>query len=169
MWQRIQTLYLAIGFALIFSLFFCNFISYEDLTSSGESVSEVLRYRSMRGWLYPVLMVITTLIQLLVVFLYKSRMVQMWLVIFNALVLLGFQTVLIFDAVSFIRAAAQSGIELYRISYVTSVFPLVTGILNFLSLIQLSEPKRQAEISYAVFCLKKKKQKKKKKKITHVI
>ncbi len=133
MWQRIQTLYLAIGFALIFSLFFCNFISYEDLTSSGESVSEVLRYRSMRGWLYPVLMVITTLIQLLVVFLYKSRMVQMWLVIFNALVLLGFQTAVIFDAVSFIRAAAQSGIELYRISYVTSVFPLVTGILNFLA------------------------------------
>ena len=33
-----------------------------------------------------------------------------------------------------------------------------------LSLIHISEPTRQAEISYAVFCLKKKKRKKKKKK-----
>ena len=32
-----------------------------------------------------------------------------------------------------------------------------------LSLIHISEPTRQAEISYAVFCLKKKKKKKKKK------
>ena len=31
--------------------------------------------------------------------------------------------------------------------------------LTFLSLIHISEPTRQAEISYAVFCLKKKKQK----------
>ena len=33
-----------------------------------------------------------------------------------------------------------------------------------LSLIHISEPTRQAEISYAVFCLKKKKNKKKEKK-----
>ena len=33
-----------------------------------------------------------------------------------------------------------------------------------LSLIHISEPTRQAEISYAVFCLKKKKKKKKKNK-----
>ena len=37
-----------------------------------------------------------------------------------------------------------------------------------LSLIHISEPTRQAEISYAVFCLKKKK-KKKKKSTTHYI
>eukprot|EP00826_Nyctotherus_ovalis_P028270 TRINITY_DN2234_c0_g2_i5.p2 TRINITY_DN2234_c0_g2~~TRINITY_DN2234_c0_g2_i5.p2 ORF type:complete len:161 (-),score=55.93 TRINITY_DN2234_c0_g2_i5:19-501(-) len=35
--------------------------------------------------------------------------------------------------------------------------------LYYLSLIHISEPTRQAEISYAVFCLKKKKKKKKKK------
>src|SRR5678810_1399883 len=32
-----------------------------------------------------------------------------------------------------------------------------TNAVNFLSLIHISEPTRQAEISYAVFCLKKKK------------
>ena len=36
----------------------------------------------------------------------------------------------------------------------------ILGIVN-LSLIHISEPTRQAEISYAVFCLKKKKKKKK--------
>ena len=36
--------------------------------------------------------------------------------------------------------------------------------MELLSLIHISEPTRQAEISYAVFCLKKKKQKKYKKK-----
>ena len=34
------------------------------------------------------------------------------------------------------------------------------GIIENLSLIHISEPTRQAEISYAVFCLKKKKKKK---------
>ena len=36
------------------------------------------------------------------------------------------------------------------------------GDVQMLSLIHISEPTRQAEISYAVFCLKKKKKKKKK-------
>src|SRR5665213_3694816 len=38
----------------------------------------------------------------------------------------------------------------------------ITGRIRNLSLIHISEPTRQAEISYAVFCLKKKKNKKKK-------
>ena len=35
------------------------------------------------------------------------------------------------------------------------------GVMYLLSLIHISEPTRQAEISYAVFCLKKKKKNKK--------
>ena len=41
--------------------------------------------------------------------------------------------------------------------------PIASGSYD-LSLIHISEPTRQAEISYAVFCLKKKKENKKKKK-----
>ena len=41
---------------------------------------------------------------------------------------------------------------------------MVTGCPLHLSLIHISEPTRQAETSYAVFCLKKKKKNKKKKK-----
>ena len=40
-------------------------------------------------------------------------------------------------------------------------------VVPILSLIHISEPTRQAEISYAVFCLKKKKQNNKKKKKKH--
>ena len=40
--------------------------------------------------------------------------------------------------------------------------PEFTTMEFYLSLIHISEPTRQAEISYAVFCLKKKKKKKKK-------
>ena len=39
----------------------------------------------------------------------------------------------------------------------------------YLSLIHISEPTRQAEISYAVFCLKKKKKKKRKEKKKKII
>ena len=41
---------------------------------------------------------------------------------------------------------------------------LLTKTVEYLSLIHISEPTRQAEISYAVFCLKKKKKKNKKEK-----
>lgn len=132
MWQRIQTLYLAIGFALILSLFFCNFISYEDVTESGGSITEVLRYRSMRGWLYMALLIITILLQTMSILSFKTRMVQMWLVIFNALILLGLQTLIIIDIVSFIRNASEAGL-VYKIGYVTSVFPVIVSILNFLA------------------------------------
>ena len=44
------------------------------------------------------------------------------------------------------------------------VLPALALAIPTLSLIHISEPTRQAEISYAVFCLKKKKKKKKKKK-----
>ena len=47
---------------------------------------------------------------------------------------------------------------------------ILTALFNtiILSLIHISEPTRQAEISYAVFCLKKKKTKKKQKTITKI-
>ena len=43
----------------------------------------------------------------------------------------------------------------------STILKIITGVLSptSLSLIHISEPTRQAEISYAVFCLKKKKKK----------
>ena len=65
-----------------------------------------------------------------------------------------------------IREAAREAV-VYRLFLFFSILPLIFSKLSeitelslFLSLIHISEPTRQAEISYAVFCLKKKKQKK---------
>lgn len=130
MWQRLQTLYLALGFGFIFSLFFCTFISYEDVTMAGEAITETLKYRTMRLPLYVIMLVLLALIQFFSIMLFKSRMVQMWLVIFNALVALGFQALLVVDLVLFTKAAADLS---YSISYVSAIFPLVVAILNFLA------------------------------------
>lgn len=130
MWQRLQTLYLGIGLALIISLLFCNFISYDDVTPAGEAVHETLSYWHMRLPLYAILMVLILILQIATLLGFKVRMVQMWLAIFTALNLLGLQAVIIYDIVSFIKAAGE--LE-YHISYVTAVFPAVVSILDFLS------------------------------------
>ncbi len=133
MWQRLQTLYLAIGLGLIVSLFFCNFITYEDVTVSGVQLTETLKYRSMRLPLYIILMVLVLVLQLATLFGFKARMVQMWLAIFTSLILVGLQVVIVVDIVSFTKAAAAAGVEDYSISYVTAVFPTVVAILNVLA------------------------------------
>lgn len=130
MWQRLQTLYLGIGLALIISLFFCTFITYADVTAAGDPVTEILRYRLMRLPLYAILMVLILILQIATLLGFKARMVQMWLAIFTALNLLGLQAVIVFDIVSFIKAAGD--VE-YHISYVTAVFPAVVSILDFLA------------------------------------
>ena len=53
-----------------------------------------------------------------------------------------------YGALDFYEAAKKEGVK-----------PII-GCEVYLSLIHISEPTRQAEISYAVFCLKKKKKKK---------
>ena len=54
---------------------------------------------------------------------------------------------------SSIAAFAEEGIS------EIGIYVYMDGSLIYLSLIHISEPTRQAEISYAVFCLKKKKKK----------
>ena len=71
---------------------------------------------------------------------------------------------------SFVSAILPGAYMLYRKMYAIGIVisVIVVGLLAGtliiqLSLIHISEPTRQAEISYAVFCLKKKKKKKKQK------
>lgn len=134
MWQRLQTLYLALGLGLIISLFFCNFFTFEVAGDGEYPVTEVIRYREMGKWgLYLIMLIIVSLLQLLGLSAFKARMVQMWLVIFNALVLLGFQALIVIDIVKFNHYVLAESIEVYKIAYVTSVFPAVVAILNFLA------------------------------------
>ncbi len=134
MWQRLQTLYLALGLALIVPLFFCNFFSFEAMGDGEYPVTEFIRYREMGKWgLYLIMLIVVTLLQLLCISAFKARMVQMWLVIFNALVLVGFQVLIVFDIIKFNRFVTAESIEVYKVAYVTSVFPVVVSILNFLA------------------------------------
>ena len=132
MWQRLQTLYLGIGLALVIALFFCNFITYDDVTAAGEQVTEILKYRLMRLPLYIILMVLILLLQIAALLGFKVRMVQMWLAIFTGLNLLGLQSIIVFDLVSFIKNAETAGVS-YHVSYVTAIFPTIVAILDFLA------------------------------------
>lgn len=134
MWQRLQTLYLAIGLGLIIPLFFCTFFTFDAAGDGSSPVTEYIRYREMGRWgLYLIMLVIVTFLQLLGLSAFKARMVQMWLVIFNALVLLGFQALIVIDIIKFNRYAVAESIEVYKVAYVTSVFPAVVSILDFLA------------------------------------
>ena len=61
-----------------------------------------------------------------------------------------------------IEKTDQPGGPILDAQDVKAIFGGIPSIYD-LSLIHISEPTRQAEISYAVFCLKKKKKKQKKK------
>ena len=55
---------------------------------------------------------------------------------------------------------SEDMVEMYDGIYVKTFVIFFGELIRYLSLIHISEPTRQAEISYAVFCLKKKKKKK---------
>ena len=84
MWQRVQTLYLAISTALIAAMFFCNkagdisFVSY---------------------WPYLVLLVVITLLNILALTTYRFRVFQVRTAVLAALVTLGLQAWLVVDFV----------------------------------------------------------------------
>ena len=109
MWQRVQTLYLAISTALIAAMFFCNkagdisFVSY---------------------WPYLVLLVVITLLNILALTTYKFRVFQVRTAVLAALVTLGLQAWLVVDFV-------LSGND--PLFHVAAIFPLVAVILDVLA------------------------------------
>ena len=54
------------------------------------------------------------------------------------------------------KSAAAAIIVNHTFDFIMAVFQVAQTMVQRLSLIHISEPTRQAEISYAVFCLKKK-------------
>jgi peptidoglycan/LPS O-acetylase OafA/YrhL len=109
MWQRVQTLYLAISTALIAAMFFCNkagdisFVSY---------------------WPYLVLLVVITLLDILALTTYRFRVFQVRTAVLAALVTLGLQAWLVVDFV-------LSGND--PLFHVAAIFPLVAVILDVLA------------------------------------
>ncbi len=119
MWQRIQTLYLAISTILIGSMFFsAKAVSYG---ADGE-ISEAIGYTAYVPYL--ILIVVIFLLNLLALTSYKFRVFQMRTAGLSALITFALQAWLILDF------ALTHSDYVFRISV---IFPLVTIILDILA------------------------------------
>ena len=119
MWQRIQTLYIAIATGLVVALFF----SIKSFTvGPGSAHIDEVKYISFVPYL--VLLVVAGLLQLIALFTFNVRVLQMRTAVLAALILLGLQGWLVFDYLT----AAEGVIFRW-----TAVFPVVAAILDFIA------------------------------------
>ena len=109
MWQRIQTLYLALSTALIAALFFCN------------KAGDIPYTRYMP---YVVLLAIITLLNLLALTTWKHRVFQARTAMLSAIITLALQVWL---AVDFFTTGNDP------VFHVTAVFPVVAVFLDGLA------------------------------------
>ncbi len=112
--QRIQTLFLLGASGLLFSMFFSKFASNADI---------IITYAQYRPFL--TFSVITFLISFVSIFLFKNRIMQMRMCIYNMLVLIGYQGWIIYQFFSLKSKMTFS---------ITAVFPFIAIILSFLAL-----------------------------------
>ena len=119
MWQRIQTLYLAIATGLIVSMFFTL---KAVIPAADGGIAESFRYVSY--WPYLILLIVITILDILALTGWKFRIFQMRTAILAALVTLALQAWL---AVDYFTAA--EGV-VFR---VTAIFPIVAVIQNLLA------------------------------------
>lgn len=119
MWQRIQTLYLAISTALISVMFFIN--KAVTIGPGGEIDNEVTYLVYIP---YLILMILITLLNILALTTYKVRVFQMRTAILSALLTLAFQGWIAVD-----YFIADSGL-IFRAS---AIFPLLAVICDCLA------------------------------------
>ena len=118
MWQRIQTLYLGIATALIFSMFFCIFA-----TIIGPDGAEItIAYREKMPYLVLLIMLITAHIAATAS--YRTFFLQARVSIIAGLLAFGFQTWIGIDILRNIDDMSFS---------FTALFPLAAGVLDFMA------------------------------------
>ncbi len=118
MWQRIQTLYLAVATALTASLFFCNFVTI--IGSDGESLS--VKYNENTAYLC--LLAVAVAVNVFTIFCFRKRVLQIRLCNAVALLMLGLQALLLIHYIPEREALVLS---------FTACFPAVAAILNFIA------------------------------------
>ncbi len=118
MWQRIQTLYLAVATALLTSMFFCKFATI--LGPDGVEIS--IKYVEKVPYL--VLLAVALAGNVFSLFAFKIRIPQMRVATVAALILLAFQVWIIVDVVRGWNEMVFS---------VTTLFPLVAMVLDILA------------------------------------
>lgn len=118
MWQRIQTLYLAVATAILTSMFFCKFATI--LGPDGVEIS--IKYFEKVPYL--VLLTVALAGNVFSLFAFKIRIPQMRVAMVAALILLAFQIWIIVDVVRGWNEMVFS---------VTALFPLVAMVLDILA------------------------------------
>ena len=118
MWQRIQTLYLGISTALIFSMFFCIFATI----IGPDGAEATIAYREKMPYLVLLIMLITSHIAATASF--KTFFLQARVSIIAGLLSFGFQAWIGIDIIRNLNDMSFS---------VTAVFPLAAGILDFMA------------------------------------
>jgi len=130
--QRIQSLYLLIAAVLLTVASFFPFYTF----NAGQVVMDGFSVHSSEGikifstvplniinWL-------AALLSLIIIFLYKNRILQMRLTTYTIIILLGFYLLLIyyrFSALPKIETITQSKLEIY------SLFPVISAILLYMA------------------------------------
>lgn len=119
MWQRIQTLYLAIATALVAVLFF----SLKAVIPAGDGTfAEEIKYTAYVPYL--ILLIVITALNVLALTSYRFRVFQMRTAVLAAIITLAFQAWLVVDYL------ATRGEVVFRY---TAIFPLVAFILDLLA------------------------------------
>ena len=119
MWQRIQTLYLAIATGLVVALFFC--VKSFSLGPGGAHVDE-LKY--IQFFPYLTLLILVGLLQLIALGTFNVRVLQMRTAVLSGLLLIALQAWL---AVDYFTAA--DGVVFKW----TAIFPILAAILDFMA------------------------------------
>ena len=119
MWQRIQTLYLAIATGLVVTLFFC--VKSFSVGPGGSHVDE-LKY--VQFFPYLTLLILVTILQVIALFTFNVRVLQMRTAVLAGLLLLALQGWLAFD-----YFVAEDGV-VFRW---TAILPVIAAILDFIA------------------------------------
>ena len=118
MWQRIQTLYLAIATAMLASMFFCKFATI--VGPQGNDL-EIMYWEKIP---YVTLLAISTIGNIFSLFAFKIRMPQMRVATGAAILLLAFQCWIVVDLARNWNEMSFS---------VTALFPLIAAILDIMA------------------------------------
>jgi hypothetical protein len=135
--QRIQSLYLTVIVILLAFLIFFPIaelvrVSDESLFSfslKGLQTDEGSVVQNFSAYPLSILFAVSLVITLLTIFLYKKRMLQIRLTVFNVITFLGLQGVMYYY-VSFAESS-MVGVVSYKLFF---VFPTVCAVLAFLAL-----------------------------------
>ncbi len=118
MWQRVQTLYLAISSILIASMFFCRFAT---VTGADGAEADIMYYEKIP---YLIFLIMLLAADVSALFAFKARILQMRVSTLAAILMLAFQIWIGVDVITHRNEMVFS---------LTAVFPIVCVILNVLA------------------------------------